>query len=357
MRNRPGMNVLLALLLLPQVAFADPSPHRALIHDGHLVRAVADGATWRLERIDRSPAVVASHALPAAPDFLQAGAAAAVAGDLRAGHDRWAVVAGAAGTAWQVAGEPVRVHLSRGGDRVLVQGPSEGRQRTRVYTAQGLLVADLPVAASADRSTSLSLAGDAVLVAPTGDAPAEDLTVIDLETQEVRSLRYPEGDLIEHALALDARRVLTLGGGTLRLRSLAGGGPEWGLHPPGGYWTLLGVSDDGARILVSRTGGWDVLDGAGEVVFRLGHGAGTLRAALGPEAPRGLQPRLLAGGDLLLAETHSEPLDQGGERRWIVRLDGNAGAARVVPLPEGALVDPHGRWMLPPGAQRAISLD
>lgn len=146
-------------------------------------------------------------------------------------------------------------------------------------------------------------------------------------------LEMPGDETADQAIAIDATRVVTLGGGTLRYHRLGEGATGWGRHPEGGYSTLLGASQGGDFILVSTRSGYDLLDEGGDVVWTWPAMQGDSQqhdalAAIGD--PRQVQVELLASGDLVI-------LDRRTERRYLIRSPGSAGG-EVEAVPADALI-------------------
>jgi len=334
----PGVVLTAALLAAPLAAQPLPSPRADL--GGGIVRVMVTEDGPALERL-RDGSRLWRRSLPAVPGFLQAGPSGqAVAGSIV--FDRpsasWAMVFDSKGASWLVPGVPRRVHLSSDGRRVLVLTSSDGKGSARVYDVEGDLVAELPSEVGEVVSVELSRAGDAVLIAPGGEEPAIRVSLYDLSAASLSSIEMPGEESAEFAVAVDAHHVVTLGGGTLRWHDLETEGASWGRHPAGGYSSLLGVSDDGRRILVSlRDGSYHLVDDHGEVVWILDptDPPREVRSALAAvDDLRRLQVELLAGGDVLLRHRSSAA-------RYVVRAPGTADA-EIRPIPPAALIDPAG---------------
>lgn len=336
--------VAFSLLQVGVLAAAQPAPKADA--RGGVVQVVQDGPAIVLQRF-QDGALQWSRTLPAMPSFVQLGAeGVSVAGSIRfdgkAGS--WARVVSSDGSSWDVPGDPRRVHLSADGSRLLVQSRSGEEVETKVYDRSGMLLVTLPVEGAAPASVELSRAGDAVLIAPGGDASEVTLSLFDLDSGVTWSVEMPGDEEADQAVAIDSSHLVTLGNGTLRYHDLEQEGRSWGRHPSPAYSTLLGVSDEGHRILVSRRGGYDLLDESGRGVWSfdpLASGSALRSGLASIDDLRQLQVELLATGDVLLR-------DRSSNRRFILRAAGGSHQHLQV-VPNGSLIDPAGRVVPPVG--------
>ena len=226
-----------------------------------------------------------------------------------------AMVIPASGEPWQPTETLHRVQLSSEGDHVLTQtGRPGGEVHLRLYTAGGTPVAEVKTELEIGEEAALSPDGQAILVTPSAGDSGRSLRLYDVPSGVWEMQRLPEGEMVEHAVPLDRKHVLSVGAGKLRLHVFKGASDQgWSMRPDeDGYTTLRGVSRRGRVALAARgMGRYDLVDFRGEILFRLRllEDTAELIAALdlppgeeGQAVLRRLQPELLPSGELELTD-------------------------------------------------------